>query len=133
MDIKITNEAKALQEAMKKAFDKVGPITEKELKKELSIVKRKAVENWPVRQEKYGPSEGSRKKIQTMLKKNGGNIDGAISNSAPYAWKIRAGSDSDTSVPRGKRVAEELLFRPLQEASDRISKEIARQIIGKLR
>ena len=131
--MKITSDMEKIETALARAFDRAAPITEKELKKELAATKRAAVANWPVRQQKYGPSQGSKGKIQTDLKRQGMTVEGSISNSAEYAWKIRAGADSRTNVARGKRIAEELLYKPSVKASNRIAKRLADQIVGKLR
>ena len=124
---------KKLLQALKNAFDKTTPMTEQSIKKELATIKKNAVQNWPVRQRKYGASKGSKRKIKTDVSRKNQKVDGSISNLAGYAWAIRAGKESKTSVKPGKRIADELLYKPAKKAADRIAKKIANDLINNIR
>ncbi len=52
-----------------------------------------------------------------------------LSNDAPYAWAIRVGENSkDTIVPYGKRISDELLWKPAKKLSDKIAESLANEI-----
>ena len=95
---------------------KINPITKKEIEKEIKSISTRAKSAWPIRQEKYGRSLKSRDKIQVSM---GGNqtVIGQIKNAAPYAWAIKAGKNSKTTVAPGRRIAEELLFKPAKNSA----------------
>lgn len=53
-----------------------------------------------------------------------------LKNDAPYAWAIRTGEASiKTIVPYGKRISEELLWKPMVKISDKITKQLANDIV----
>ena len=59
----------------------------------------------------------------------GDAIKGYIRNNAEYAWAIRAGQYSFTDVAVGKRVANELLFKPIVKASEEVIEALARDLM----
>lgn len=133
MDIKITSTANKQAESLKKAFAKTTPLTQKAIKKELAQTEQKAKAQWPTRQEKYGPSKNSKSQIKTAITTKQMVVTGSISNSAEYAWAIKAGATSDTSVKKGKRIADELLYKPIKKASDKIAKKVADELMNTIR
>lgn len=132
MDIN-NRQVKKLLNDMKNVFDKTAPMTMDAIKKELDAIKKNALQKWPIRQRKYGQSKGSNRKTKTDIKRKNEKVDGSISNLAEYAWAIRAGAESKTSVRPGKRVADELLYKPAKKAADRIAKKVANELINNIR
>ena len=65
----------------------------------------------------------------------GFKVTGFVQNMAPYAWAIRVGKNSQPavnssgSVPVGKRLAGELLEKPLKKISEKLTKQLAESII----
>lgn len=55
-------------------------------------------------------------------------IVGYIRNMAQYAWAIKVGVNSDSTLPLGANVSNELLWKPLRKESNRIVKTIADEI-----
>ena len=58
-------------------------------------------------------------------------IVASIRNDAPYAWAIRVGANSDTNLPYGKRIADELLWKPAKKSADIITRTLANEITKK--
>ena len=81
--------------------------------------------DWPVRAKN---SKDSRGLIKIGLRVLPSSVEGFIENRAPYAWAIKAGRRSTTSVQPGKRIAVALIWRPLKAKADGVAKEIARRI-----
>ena len=114
----------------------VTPNSQKVIQDEFAAIEAKAKNEWLIRQKsKTGAwlSKGSKDKIYTGIKitKNA-KIRFVIGNSAPYAWAIKVGVDSDTNLPRGTRIANELLWKPSKKATDIIVKAIADELMKKI-
>ena len=79
-------------------------------------------------------SKGSRDKIYTGIKitKNA-KISFVIGCSAPYAWAIKVGVESDTNMPRGTRIANELLWKPSKKATEIIIEAIAQDLMRSIK
>lgn len=121
-----------IEKTIEKTMAKINPITKKEIEKEIKSISTRAKSAWPIRQEKYGRSLKSRDKIQVSM---GGNqtVIGQIKNAAPYAWAIKAGKNSKTTVAPGRRIAEELLFKPAKNSAKKIGAKIADAVLDNLR
>lgn len=121
--VELSGELKAMvQDILKEA----APAAKEALDAELGAIASQARRRWPVRQEKYGQSQDSRGRIETGIRIiPPATIEGYIANSAPYAWAIKSGRDSKTPVPRGLRVADELLWKPVRRRSKAIADRIA--------
>ena len=133
MDMSIKSTIKEIEKTIEKAMDKITPIASKEIKKEVSTIANQAKNNWPVRQKKYGESKGSKDKIKPSMQTSGLVTTGSISNSAQYAWAIKSGKESDTTVSPGKRIVDELIYKPAKKASDKIGKSIASELLNNIR
>lgn len=82
--------------------------------------------------QKSEESQDSKGKLKMDFRMNGKfEIVASITNDAPYAWAIRVGANSDTNLPFGKRIADELLWKPAKKASNKISKALAEEITKK--
>lgn len=121
-----------IEKTIEKTMAKINPITKKEIEKEIKSISTRAKSAWPIRQEKYGRSLKSRDKIQVSM---GGNqtVIGQIKNAAPYAWAIKAGKNSKTTVAPGRRIAEELLFKPAKNSAKKIGAKIADAVLDNIR
>lgn len=106
----------------------------KVLREEMEDIKRSAEKNWPVRMKKYGKSKNSREKFQLGFRIIPPNtIHAFLENTAAYAWAIRAGKGSKTTVREGLRVSDVLLVRPLKKRAKNITEKTANEFIRKVR
>ena len=104
------------------------------LRAETERLKKDAQQQWPIRMEKYGDSKGSRCQFSTGFRiLPPSTVQAFVENSAPYAWAIRSGRGSKTSVREGRRVADELLWKPAKENAKKITVEIAKKTIRRLK
>ena len=124
---------KMIQKALFDQLKKAHPIMIKTIKKEIKEVEKEAKKNWPIRQEKYGASQGSRNKFVTGLQVTKDKVVGFVENRAEYAYVIMAGRESNTTVKAGKRVADALMVEPIKKAAKTASKEIADKIIQEVK
>tara|TARA_Y100000114_G_scaffold99909_1_gene93071 strand:- start:43 stop:606 length:564 start_codon:yes stop_codon:yes gene_type:complete len=82
--------------------------------------------------QKSEQSQDSKGKLKLEFRVNQKyEIVASIRNDAPYAWAIRVGANSDTNLPFGKRIADELIWKPVRKASAKISKAMAAEIAKK--
>lgn len=71
-------------------------------------------------------SQDSKGKLKIGIKMDAqGQIVAFIENTAPYAWAIKVGKDTDTTLPLGARVSNELLFKPMKKASNIVAQKLA--------
>ncbi len=104
------------------------------LKTEIEDLKKHSERNWLVRQKKYGKSQGSKDKHITGIRViPPSSIEAFVTNTAEYAWAIRVGRESKTSVPKGRKLADELLWKPAKKNADRIVLEIAKRTVRQLK
>lgn len=74
-------------------------------------------------------SRNSKEKLRMNISVNQKfEIVATLSNSAPYAWAIKVGENSDTTLPFGKRIADELLWKPTKKLADKIAESLADEI-----
>ena len=74
-------------------------------------------------------SQDSKGKMTIGIKLSStGEIVAFIGNRAQYAWAIRVGEKTDTSLPYRSRVSNELLFKPMKKSSNAIALEMAKEI-----
>ena len=133
--IEITGE---LKQFVEQAIRSANPEITEAMEDLLEEVQGKARREWPVRRLRSGAvdpkGEDSRNQIEIGFRIIPPNtLEGFILNSAPYAWAIKSGERSQTSVPKGKRVADVLLWKPLRTKADKMAKEIANRILKKAR
>jgi hypothetical protein len=83
----------------------------------------KLVEGFQVR------SQNSKAKMTIGIKMSStGEIIAFVGNTAEYAWAIRIGKKTDSFLPMGSRVSNELLFKPMKKASSVIAKQMADEL-----
>lgn len=104
------------------------------LETEINDLKEQSERGWLVRQKKYGRSKGSKDKHTTGIRIiPPSSIEAFVANMAEYAWAIRVGQDSKTSIPKGRKIADELLWKPAKKNADRIVLEIAKRTVRQLK
>ena len=129
--VEVTGELKTL---ILKGLRNTDQILLDSIEKHLSKIEEAAKKEWPVRQKKYWKSEDSKHKFSKGFRViPPSTVEGFIRNMAPYAFAIKAGRGSSTSVKEGKRVAEELVFKPTREAAQALVEEIANALMKELK
>lgn len=85
--------------------------------------------------QKSEKSKDSRGKLKFQIRVNKDfELIASLSNTAPYAWAIKVGENSkDTIVPYGKRIADELLWKPAKTITDKIAESMANEIIRNIK
>lgn len=129
----------------------VVPNAEKIMDEELTKIEKEARKDWPkrkpiVRTNQEGAiiffRETSKKSYQ-MFRRGArllasGEIEVYLKNTAPYAYVIRFGKDSkdkngkEIIQPLGKRVADELMIKPIRRSADRVAKALAKDLMKRL-
>ena len=133
--IELTGEIKKFVE---QAIRSANPEITEAMEEVLEEVQGKARREWPQRRLRSGAldpkGEDSRSQIEIGFRIVPPNtLEGFILNSAPYAWAIKSGERSKTSVPTGKRGADVLLWKPIRTKADKLAKEIANKLLKKAR
>lgn len=74
-------------------------------------------------------SKMSKEKLYVGIKLNDkSEIEFVVGNTAPYAWAIKIGADSDSSLPLGARVSNEYLWKPAKKQADKIADAIGNDL-----
>jgi hypothetical protein len=73
-------------------------------------------------------SQNSRGKLEFGIRITGDQLQAYVANSAPYAWAIKVGVDTDLPYALGARVANELLWRPAREKTDSVVDTTAKEL-----
>ena len=107
-----------LDESVMKIIDRLIPDFRRTLEKEMEEIKDNAQKNWLVREKE---SKGSKDQFRVGVRLQGLKVIGFVENLAPYAYAIRVGKNSKTTIRKGKRISVELLQKPLQKSSDELS------------
>ena len=115
-----------LDDSIFKIIDKLIPNFNRTLQNEMEIIMENARKNWLVRDK---GSKGSKDKFKVGVKLQGLKVIGFVENLAPYAYAIRVGKKSQTNIRKGKRISVELLQKPLQKSSDKLSNLVFDAII----
>ena len=109
------------------AFD-VLPAFQREIAEEMEKVEKNAKKNWLVRRKN---SKRSIDKFEIDVFISQGIVTGKITNFAPYAFLIKVGSRSrGTNVREGKKLATELLVKPVNKLGNTLSKKLANEMIN---
>lgn len=104
------------------------------LETEVEDLKEQSEKGWLVRQPKFGESKDSKGKHTTGIRIiPPTSIEAFVANTAEYAWAIRVGQNSKTSIPKGRKIADELLWKPAKKNADRIVMEIAKRTVRQLK
>ena len=129
--VELSGELKAMVETL---LQEAAPIAVAALKEELEPIATQARKKWPTRQPRYGRSLDSKDKVEMGIRViPPATIEGYISNDAQYAWAIKAGRQSDTPVAEGQRVADVLIWKPVQKKASSVAKKIADEMMKKAR
>lgn len=117
-------------------LDKVAPNARRVIDEKLAEIESRAQKDWPKRKKR---SRGSARKFERGYKVDAsGSIVGFLKNTAPYAWAIKFGMDSENSqgqdliYARGKRVGNELLLKPLRKSSRHVVNALADDIAKRI-
>lgn len=73
-------------------------------------------------------SKGSKDKLYTELTIQGDDIFARVGNSAPYAWAIKVGVNTDLPYALGASVSNELLWKPAKQKADRVVEILAAEM-----
>ena len=73
-------------------------------------------------------SKDSKNKLYTELTIQGDDIFARVGNSAPYAWAIRVGVNTDLPYSLGTSVSNELLWKPAKQKADRVVEILAAEM-----
>jgi len=119
-------------EYTEKLLKLVAPETFNLMQEEFSKILDNARREWLVRDPEKNrgvQSKGSAKKLTMGIRLNGqGEVVAYLRNSAEYAWAIKVGKKSDTTIPKGKRLADVLLWRPAKKASTKVVKSLMKEM-----
>tara|TARA_Y100001973_G_C5058316_1_gene261362 strand:- start:282 stop:671 length:390 start_codon:yes stop_codon:yes gene_type:complete len=113
---------KMVMETLQNIFPEFSKLIEEEVKK----VYVNAKQNWLVRDRK---SRRSVDKLEFGVQIQGGKIVGFVKNMAPYAYAIKVGVKSDTYLPLGKRLADELITKPMTKMSKKLNNKLVEEFI----
>lgn len=115
-------------DAIQNVVDKVLPNTRRQIDKQLAEIEQNAKNKWLVREEN---SKNSKSKMYSEVVVNSQlQLVGNVGNSAGYAWAIRTGEDTQqTALSTGKRLSNELLWKPAKKQSNEIAETIAKETI----
>ena len=108
-------------------LSKALPETKKQMTRSLNRVYDNAKKNWLIRAKR---SKGSINQLQKGIMIEGDDLVGFIRNNAQYAWAIKIGEKSNTSAGRsslqeGKRLSNEVLWKPIKRSADEVAESLA--------
>lgn len=129
----------------------VAPNAERIMADELDKIEEEAVKDWPkrkpiVRQTQAGEITFFRetsKKSWRMFRRGirvtaAGKLEVYLKNTADYSYVMRFGADSrnkdgkEIIQPQGKRVADELMVKPLRKSARRVVKALAEDLMKRI-
>jgi len=91
-------------------------------------------DRWIIRQPKYGESKGSKYQHRTGIRiVPPYTIEAFVENTAPYAWAIKVGPTSDTSIRDGKRLAAVTLWDPARKSAQKVVEAIAKETVKRMK
>ena len=94
------------------------PIVVKVLEDTTRKLAQNSENQWLVRQKKYGESKGSKFMHKTGIRIIPPyTIEAFVQNTAPYAYAIKVGRESNTNIRQGKRLADVVLWHPARDLS----------------
>jgi len=143
--IEISFNKRQVDAAFMDILDQVAPNTSKVLEEVTLELMQNAQANWPVRQLS---TMTPRQREEALLNNRQHSVDmfdrgiritsdsvfAYVRNTAQYAWAIRAGAKSVNKtknhlmVPLGRRVANELLWKPARKNTDKVLKVLANDL-----
>ena len=116
---------KNLMSTFENVLEKIIPDTKRELADIMDKIEKEARDEWPVRRRKDGSknpnSQNSRAKIYSeIIVSTNFEIIARIGNDADYAYAIKVGARTKIDLPLGRRVSNELLWKPVKKQTNRI-------------
>tara|TARA_R100000655_G_scaffold61013_1_gene99368 strand:- start:2140 stop:2715 length:576 start_codon:yes stop_codon:yes gene_type:complete len=70
-------------------------------------------------------SKDSKNKLYTGFVFSTDTLESVVGNTAPYAWAIKVGVDTDLPYALGARVSNELLWKPAKRKANDVAQELA--------
>ena len=111
-------------------LDKIAPELRRSLQDEIEDLYQSAFKQWPVKKKN---SRGSKKLLErgvTIERRGSGMaIVGYVRNTAPYAWAIKVGVETEAVIPLGRRIASELLWKPAQKQADKVAEALSADLM----
>ncbi len=116
---------KNLMSTFENVLEKIIPETKKELSEILDKVEQEARAEWPIRRRKDGSkhpkSQNSKGKIYSeLIVTTDFKVIARIGCSADYAFAIKVGARTKIDLPLGRRVSNELLWKPIKKQTNRV-------------
>ena len=112
---------KKLDTMVQNVLSQIMPEFSAAIEMEVRKVFDDAKKNWLVKSKN---SKRSKDKMKFEIKISGGKLVGSVSNLAQYASAIKVGPKSDTYLPWGKRLADELITNPMKKMSTKLNKKL---------
>lgn len=102
------------------------PTISKVLEEETAKLAADSEKKWLVRDPKYGQSQGSKYMHRTGIRiQPPFTIQAFVENTAPYAWAIKVGKKSKSTLREGAPLADNVLWRPAKRRAKNIVEQIA--------
>lgn len=114
-----------LMSTFENVLEKIIPDTKRELTDIMDKIEKEARDEWPVRRRKDGSknpsSQNSKAKMYSeIIVSTNFEVIARIGNDADYAWAIKVGARTKIDLPLGRRVSNELLWKPVKKQTNRI-------------
>lgn len=123
-------------EPIMEILDLVAPETRKILDEVTTQIMDDAKKDWPVRKRN---SKGSVNAFRRGITVTSDSVVAFVSNTAPYSWAIKSGANTVNQsghailVPLGRRVADELMWKPARSQADRVAETMANELVKRLK
>ncbi len=120
-------------------IQKLLPNTKRELFDLVERIENDAREDWPIRRKRNGRidhknTQNSRKRVYSEVVINSDfSISGRVGNDADYAWAIRVGARTPIDIPYNRKIASELLHKPMRRATNKMIKTFADEAVKVLK
>ena len=144
----VINASPELTDLVETLLSKALPQTREELNRSIDRIYRNAKNNWLVRQPSFYQrdgvlikrerTKGSIDKLQKGILIEGEDLVAYVRNNAPYAWAIKIGGKSKnkagalSSIEEGRRLSNELLWKPVQRSADDVAESLANDLMRAL-
>lgn len=123
-------------EPIMEILDLVAPETRKILDDVTTKIMEDAKKDWPIRRRN---SQGSVNDFRRGISVSSDSVVAYVENTATYAWAIKSGAKSVNQsgnsllVPLGRRVADELMWKPARQNADRVAEIMADELVKRLK
>lgn len=143
------NASPELSNLVETLLSKAMPETREQLNRSMDRLYKNAQQNWIVRQPvfrrrkggiviKRETSKGSVNKLQKGILIEGEDLVAFVRNNAEYAWAIKIGEKSknrqgtESEIQEGKRLSNELLWKPVKRSADEVAEALANDLMRAL-